>query len=190
MKASNQRGKGRVMREEFKPAIEALQKDLVELERKVIETKTTINKLCSVADAPPMYPDVGSPSQPTVGSIRADTFYGKSVQTAAREYLEMRRGANLGPCTTREIYDALVQGGFHFETSDPNNAMTGIRAVMRKNSATFHRLPNNSWGLTSWYERIKKAKAAKDDAEDSIDDDASDENVDEETAVDIKPTAA
>jgi len=182
------------MREEFQPAIAALQKDLAELERKVIEAKTTINKLCEVAGASPMYPDVGDTSQPIITTIRADTFYGKALTTAVREYLEMRRGQNLGPATTREIYDAITSGGYEFETNDPTNAMTGMRQTMRKNSSMFHRLPNQSWGLVSWYEKIKAAKAgrkasAEDEGEDTgiTESDAEEET---ETATDAKSAAA
>lgn len=158
------------MREEFRPAIEALQKDLADLEQKAAETKGTINRLCVLAGAPEMYQDASvTRSAATITSIRADTFYGKVLTTAAREFLEMRKAANLGPATTREIYDAIVSGGFEFETSDPTNAMTGMRQTMSRNSGIFHRLPNNSWGLVGWYERIKANKAAKSKAEEQPD---------------------
>ena len=148
------------MREILQPAINALQQKLRDYERKVSETKALINSLCEESGDPPMYAEVGSPSQPSITSIRADTFYGKVIATACREYLEMRRAANLGPAETREIFEALKQGGYPFETADAANAMTGIRQVLRKNSGQFHRLPNNSWGLTSWYERIKQRKVS------------------------------
>ena len=171
MQPTPQNEKGNcAMREKLQPAIEALQQDLAELERKANETKTLINRLCEAAGMPAIYADVGvAGSAPTIASIRGDTFYGKSVTTAAREYLEMRKGANLGPASTRDIYEALKTGGFHFETADANNAMTGIRAVMRKNSSIFHKLPNGDWGLLAWYERVKAAKAAS--KEKSADDD-------------------
>lgn len=167
------------MREEFQPAVQALLKDLADQERKVIETKTTINKLCEVGGDPPMFSDIGGASTPTITAIRGDTFYGKAFTTAAREYLEMRRSQNLGPATTREIYDAIISGGFEFETDNPNNAMTGMRQTMSKNSNIFHRLPNNGWGLTSWYEKIKASKKAKvsgdEDGEDQETEAATDE---------------
>lgn len=163
------------MKEQLEPAIAALQQQLGEQERKVTETKTLINRLCEAAGLPPAYADVGSPTGPSVTAIRGDTFYGKVLTTAAREYLAMRRAANLGPATVREIYEALKKGGYHFETEDANNAMTGIRQVLRKNSSIFHRLPNGSdWGLTAWYERIKSSQkvAVKETADESEDTDA------------------
>lgn len=170
------------MREEFRPAIEALQKDLMDLEKKAAETKSTINRLCVLAGAPEMYADASiASSNPVITTIRADTFYGKVFTTAAREFLEMRKASNLGPASTREIYDAITSGGFEFDTADANNAMTGMRQTLSRNSGIFHRLPNNTWGLASWYERIKASKASKKSASDE------DET---ETADDQKPTAA
>lgn len=177
------------MREEFQPAIAALQKDLTELERKVIEAKTTINKLCEVAGGTLMYPDVGATSTATISVIRGDTFYGKVFTTAAREFLDMRRVQNLGPATTREIYDAIVSGGYEFETDNASNAMTGMRQTMIKNSSIFHKLPNGSWGLSSWYERIK-ANKVKTKATASAADDLDDPEPETEAAANVKSAAA
>lgn len=182
------------MKEKLQPAIDALQQELAEQERKVNQTKALINRLCEAGGMPIMYADAGGGSQPSIASIRGDTFYGKSVTTAAREYLEMRKGANLGPASTRAIYDALVQGGFQFETTDANNAMTGIRAVMRKNSSIFHKLPNGEWGLLAWYERVKAAKAAtkeaKAEAEDEVEITEEDKEDQETEAATTKKAAA
>jgi hypothetical protein len=146
------------MREEFRPAIEALQKDLGDLERKAAETKATINRLCEIAGAPPLYADVSGGTQPTLAAIRADTFYGKVMTTAAREFLEMRRSAGLGPATPRDIYEGLKKGGFAFDTKIESNAITGVRNTLRKNSSIFHRLPNGEYGLLNWYPRAKAPK--------------------------------
>ncbi|WP_213742072.1 hypothetical protein [Bradyrhizobium sp. dw_411] len=144
------------MREQFLPAIDALQKDLAELEKKISETKSMINRLCELAGEPPMYADIQTSSAPqTLSSIQADTFYGKVITTASREYLEMRKAAGLGPASPREIYEALKQGGFKFDTKIENNAITGVRNTLRKASAIFHRLPNNEYGLLKWYPRAK-----------------------------------
>jgi hypothetical protein len=144
------------MREQFLPAIEALQKDLIEQERKVAETKSTINRLCELAGQDPIYADIqNGTSSHTLSALQADTFYGKVITTAAREYLEMRKAAGLGPASPREIYEALKQGGFKFDTKIQNNAITGVRNTLRKASAIFHRLPNNEYGLLKWYPRAK-----------------------------------
>ncbi len=154
------------MRDEFRPAIEALQKDLADLERKVSETKATINRLCELAGAPAIYSDIGATSQqPAIGSIRADSFYGKVIVTAAREYLEMRKAADLGPATPRDIYAALHKGGFAFDTKNEGNAITGVRNTLRKASQIFHRLPNGEYGLLKWYPNAKAQR--QDDNESS-----------------------
>lgn len=160
------------MREEFKPAIEALQKDLSDLERQVSETKQVINRLCSRAGMEPLYPEATQQATSTIASVRPDSFYGKPITTAAREFLEMRRNASLGPATPREIYEALSKGGYTFETKDETTAIISVRGTIRKNSSIFHRLPNGTYGLLSWYpnarpqrdedeEEAKPSRAAK-----------------------------
>jgi hypothetical protein len=136
--------------------------------RKVNALIEVINDLRAEDGLPPMEP-IGSgpgrgsqarangPTQPS--QIRPDTFYGKRLQTAVRMYLEMRQAANLGPATPREIYDAVVQGGYQFETKDPAIALVGLRAMLRKRTVAFHKLPNGTYGLTSWYEHPRAPKA-------------------------------
>lgn len=144
------------MREKLEAAIDVLKQRLAEQEHRVTETKKLINELCEAAGIEPLYAVTEAGSQATVTAITGDTFYGDaSVTTAARRYLEMRRTANLGPASTREVYEALKNGNFPFATNDANNAMTNIRATMRKNSSIFHRLPDGRWGMRGWYDRIK-----------------------------------
>jgi hypothetical protein len=152
------------MSDAFAPAIAALQSDLAEAERKARELKSTINVLCKHAGVPELYPNVETEtSGPSVTSIRADTFYGKVINTAAREFLEMRKAAGLGPATPREIYDAMVAGGFQFETKSEQVALVSLRSNLRKNSKTFHKLPNGQYGLLSWYPNAKATKPSDDD---------------------------
>ena len=153
------------MREEFKPAIEALQADLADLERQAAETKQVINRLCTRAGIEPLYPDASASSTATPGSLRSDSFYGKAITTAVREYLEMRRSAGLGPASPREIYEALDKGGYTFETKDATNALISLRSTIRKNSSIFHRLPNGVYGLLSWYPNAKSQRQDDDDDE-------------------------
>jgi len=148
------------MRDELRPAIEALQVDVGRQERELIETKKTVNRLCEMAGMAPAYPDTGEVTQAAIASIRADTFYGKVMHTAAREYLDMRKAAGAGPATPREIYENLKKGGFAFDTKVEANAITGLRATLRKNSGIFHRLPGGEYGLLSWYPKAKAPKAA------------------------------
>ena len=140
------------------PAITALEKRLVEAERKVNELRSAINVLCEEAGMSPRYPDGGGNGSGggggthTLSQIKSDTFYGKPQQTAIREYLEMRKAQGMGPATPREIYDALSQGGFDFRAKNDEIAMVGLRALLRKRTETFHRLPNTgTYGLLAWY---------------------------------------
>lgn len=151
------------MREEFKPAIEALQTDLADLERQVLETKLVINRLCIRAGMDPLYPDANAATSSSVSSVRPDSFYGKSITTAAREFLDMRRNAGVGPATPREVYEALAKGGYTFEAKDETTAIIGVRATLRKSSSIFHRLPNGTYGLLGWYPNAKPSRGDDDD---------------------------
>jgi hypothetical protein len=148
-------------------AIDALEQRLADYERKANSIVEVINDLRKEDGLPPRGPFGGGgdatrarAGNHTVTQIKSDTFYGKKLQTAVREYLEMRKIQNLGPATPREIYDAITQGGFKFEAKDANTSMIGMRALLRKRTAFFHRLPNNTYGLTSWYPDLKKQKPA------------------------------
>lgn len=159
------------MRQEFQPAIEALQKDLQEQERKVIETKNTINRLCEIAGMEPIYPDAGGVSQPSITAIKSDTFYGKSVITAAREYLDMRKAANLGPASPRDVYEALKKGGFEFGSKVETNSITVVRQAMSKQTSVFHKLPTGDYGLIKWYPKAKAQKVGNKEEIESADSD-------------------
>ncbi|HEV7397771.1 MAG TPA: hypothetical protein VGN86_14770 [Pyrinomonadaceae bacterium] len=88
-------------------------------------------------------------------SLKSDQFYRKSPITAAREYLELRGTA----VPLEEVLDGLTRGGFDFEhqlwTEELRLKNLGIS--LGKNSGIFHRLPNNTWGLTKKY-GIKERK--------------------------------
>jgi hypothetical protein len=182
------------MSDELQPAIAALERKLAALEQQANGIRSAINVLCETGGMPPRYPDGGGGGgRPSVdgalAQIGPDTFYGKKQSTAIRQYLEMRKAAGKGPATPREIFDALKKGGMQFETKSDDVALVGLRALLRKNTVTFHKLPNGSYGLLSWYPDAKKPKAAPgdmigktddtdEDADDTSADDASDDEVD------------
>lgn len=172
------------MNDVYAPALDALRQRLANEESAVVDTKKLINKLSQIAGLPEPYGDVREISTVSVASLRPDTFYGKKQFRAIREYLEMRKAANLGPAETREIYDALAKGGYQFDAADANNAMTGMRSLMRKNSAVFHRLPNGTWGLTAWYETIRPTKQLPSKQSDTIE-----EYPEEHDTADVDPPA-
>jgi len=174
------------MSSELLPAITLLEREYEELARNANTLLGTINLLRSRAGLDPKPPGIGATSDTPEGSgaiteIKPDTFYGKKLQTAVREYLDLRRAKNLGPAKPREIYEAITSGGFQFETTSAEVALVGLRAMLRKRTQFFHKLPNGTYGLTAWYPHAKPAKATgpaagsdpeEDDAADAEDSDA------------------
>jgi hypothetical protein len=147
------------MSDHFSLTIEAVIKQIDDLERDVADKKRTVNDLCKLAGRPPVYASA-TPAAQGMGSLTKDAFYGKKLATAVREVLERRKVAGLGAAMPIEIYDALVQGGFHFETKNEDNAKRGLYQSLTKNSTTFHKLPNGTYGLREWYPAIKSRGAA------------------------------
>ena len=147
------------MAEQIKSAIAVLQTELKEQEQQVIETKKLINSLCKRSGMPPMYADAELNASGGVPlTIRSDQFYGQPLAPSIREILQMRRALNRGPATVNEIYDALHEGGFKFETKNLDNAKRGLRISLMKNTAVFHKLPNGQFGLLEWYPNVKARK--------------------------------
>lgn len=158
-------------------AIEALEKRLAELERKGNALIEVINDLREEDGLPPR-PPLGAGGEGVtvtasggqIHNIQPDTFYGKKMQTAVREYLEMRKVANQGPATPREIYDALKSGGFQSDAKSDDVALVSLRAMMRKRTHYFHKLPNGTYGLTKWYPDAKPGKSSANHDDDADDD--------------------
>jgi hypothetical protein len=98
-------------------------------------------------------------------SIRSDQFHARPLATIVREYLELRKRADLGPATSEEIFDALIQGGYESQAKDERIARIGLNNALTKNPV-FYKLPNKRWGLLEWY---PKAKQRDDEDEEVID---------------------
>jgi hypothetical protein len=144
--------------------LEQARRKLAEQEQAVKDTKKFINQLCQFAgEQPPYVIDDEKPLGAGLGAIQRDTFYGKSVITAVRELLEMRKASGLGAATHAEIIEALKTGGFDFDTlsSDTAVAQRAVSITLGKNSSIFHRLPNGNWGLLLWYPDAKEKKQRK-----------------------------
>jgi hypothetical protein len=150
------------MSEKLTAAVEALQEELQKQLSEVADTKRMINGLLRRMGQEPLYADETESVHSS--TIRASQFYGKPLATAAREYLEMssQRDAR----TPDEILAALKKGGFDFAMTEwkEKDYLRMLSISLAKNTAMFHRLPNGTFGLLSWYDSaiIKKAdKAAK-----------------------------
>jgi hypothetical protein len=155
------------MAQNLSPAVELLIAQIEELERKANAYKASVNVLCANDGLPPMYPDDGGgggrrlngedhqPQPATVrpAAIGPDTFHGRPQQTAVRELLAIRRAADptRGPAKPDEILAALKAGGYVVQAKSDEIALVGLRAMLRKRSAIFYKLPNGTWGLREWY---------------------------------------
>jgi hypothetical protein len=148
------------MEGQFDTAIAALEQQLAEQNRTVLETKRSINLLLKMGGQNPRYTEEDVPSG---GWVRPDQFYGKSLTAAAAEYLAMRKQA----CSPAEIVRALEAGGFDFDlhpwSKDDRVRPFAISLAKNTGSETgkFHKLKNGSFGLKAWYEEdfLKKADA-------------------------------
>jgi hypothetical protein len=144
----------------LEPAIAALERQLDEQQRGVLDTKRSINLLLKMAGGNPRYADDDVPSG---GWVRPDQFYGKPLMAAAAEYLAMRKQA----CPPAEIVRALEAGGFDFDVLPwkKEDRVRPFAISLSKNTGTetgkFHKLKNGSFGLKAWYEEdfLKKAGA-------------------------------
>jgi hypothetical protein len=152
------------------PAIAALENRLAEHERKVSELRSAINLLYQEAGQQQKYPEAAAGGGNgggglTLTQIKRDSFYGKKQMTAVREYLEMRRAQGNGPATPREIYDAMKAGGYTFGTKSDHIALVTLRALLRKATTVFHKLPGTgTYGLSAWYPDAKATTADNDDS--------------------------
>jgi hypothetical protein len=138
-------------------SLAAVQVHIQSLESELADAKRVANNMSTRAGRGPIYAEVEQPGVANLASIRSDQFYGKSLATAIREYLTIRRSANVGPATVTEIHAALLNGGFEFETKEPDNAKRNLRISLTKNTALFHRMPDGAhYGLVEWYPEAKR----------------------------------
>lgn len=150
------------MSDRLSAAIEELEAQLQEQQHEVANTKKIINSLLKRMGQEPRYADVSTEQG---GAMRADEYYGKPLATAVQMYLERRRQA----VPAEDILRGLEQGGFNFKPLQwsANAALRNLVISLVKNSATFHRLPNQSFGLTAWYdaETVASGKRGKKEQE-------------------------
>ena len=150
------------MADHVQKTIAELQKKLAEQEVSVLTTKRLINQLSEMAGLARMYSDAELEAAQSVSlSIRSDQFYGQPLATCVKDILAMRKSLNQGPATINEIFAALEEGGFKFDTKNEDNAKRGLRISISKNTALFHKLPNGRLGLTEWYPRVRMPKSDK-----------------------------
>jgi hypothetical protein len=145
-------------------SIETLTERVRQQEAELQKTKNAVNALRAVLDLPPLYSDPEPQGTVMIGKLRGDEFYGQPLSTVVRTILEARREAGAGAATINDIYAAMVEGGFAFDTANEENAKRGLRTSLSKNSQTFHKLPNGKYGLRDWYPAVKERVKAGTDA--------------------------
>ncbi len=123
--------------------------------------------------------------------LHSDSFTGKKLGSAVREFLEMRKqSGGDAPATSREIFDALKEGGFVPGAKDDTTALVVLHTMLRKNTAMFAKLQNGKYGLRAWYPNLKATKEAAGDAGDLDSDDTDTEVQEKEPAAGKKAAAS
>lgn len=138
-------------------------KGIDEMETRLRKEKRLVNDILERWELPARYPDVDRDAAPSISSIRRDQFHGRPLATAAREYLAMRGASDrggLGATGINEIYEALLQGGYKFDTKNDLNAKRGLREALSKNSPVFRRV-GDAYGLTEWYPKGQRPERPK-----------------------------
>lgn len=148
------------MNDKLAIAIETLVDNVKAKEKEVNDLKKVINKLCGDAGIAVRFTSIQD-SETASGGIRSDEYYGQPLTAAIRNYLERRKASGLGAATVVEIYRAIKEGGFKFETASDLNARIGVGNTLRKTSSIFHRLPNGQYGLLAWYPGAKEKTDAE-----------------------------
>lgn len=151
------------MSEAVLQTIELVRAQVGALEQDLAEKKRMVNSLCKLINQPPFYSHVDEVTEQTAG-IRNDEFYGQPLASVVRSILVKRKAASSGAATVGEIYAAMCQGNFNFETDVAENAKRNLRISLTKNSTLFHKLPNGRYGLREWYPNLKERRSNGDRA--------------------------
>lgn len=142
------------MNDDILNTIEVLTKRVVGKEEEANKLKKLVNELCEQAGVATRYPNIIEAGA-SIGSIRPDQYYGQPLTAAIRSYLEQRKASGLGAAALTEIYSAIRDGGYKFETKSEDIAQISVGNTLRKSSSIFHRLPNGQYGLLTWYPSAK-----------------------------------
>ena len=151
------------MVDHIQKTIDQALEELKKREKAVEEVKRLINQLCSFAGSEPMFEiedsETSNPAAKTT-LVKKNSYYGRPLATCVREYLTARESAGLvREASLDEILGALKEGSFDLRTlcKDEKDDKRVLAISLSKNNLTFHKLPNNEFGLTEWYD-IKRRK--------------------------------
>ena len=135
-----------------KPLEDKLQLALAEVKK----LKNAINTYYEAMGQTIKYIDVGQEGVQGAAP-RPDEYYGRPLATVTAEVLEKRKKAGIGAATLDQLFTELSHGGFKFEGKNEGIQKRGLAISMSKNQK-FHKLPNDTWGLTKWYPDVKDKK--------------------------------
>jgi hypothetical protein len=165
--------------------------------------KRWVNDGDMIAGNEPRFPDIavevvpGATLRASKATYLAGTFFNKPFASAVKTILTDRyeaAGKKPSPAAVDEIFEALAQGSFGFETTGADNQKNSIRISLGKNSVTFVKLPNSDlFGLVEWYGRPAPRRRARLILDDIIgdaeaDDSASDTDPDGDEASPVETT--
>jgi hypothetical protein len=142
------------MNDDIVNTIEVLAAKVRGKEDEANKLKHLVNELCAEAGVAIRYPNVAQNGAAS-SALRADHFYGQTLTAAIRNYLEHRKASGLGAATVVDIFRAIRDGGYKFETKSEQNKQISVGNALRKTSSIFHRLPNGQYGLLAWYPSAK-----------------------------------
>ena len=134
----------------LKDAIKKIEDDINHLIQEVNKKKRAINAIYETLGEKAPYEIEGEPKS---FQFKRSQFYGKSFATAVQEFLEIKGDA----CTSEEIYRGLSEGAFDF-TWKPKDRLRMVAISLSTNPAVFHKLPNNTFGLTAWFSEIQSTR--------------------------------
>jgi hypothetical protein len=140
--------------EHVKKTLDLILEQAQDLQRQLIEKQRMANELCRILQTPSVFQNIEASSSSFI--VRPDEYYGKPIADVIRSILEKRKSANLGAATVAEIHDAMLAGGYEFQTENPAYARRGLYSVLAANEE-FHRLPNGRYGLKQWYPTARAA---------------------------------
>ena len=152
---------------EFDPAINKMVEEITRIDNQSAELKRTVNQLCKFAGKANIYSDIDVVVATTLETLKPDQFFGIKTATAIREYLSMRgdsKSGGLGAASVSEIYDAMIMGGYAFDTKNDTNSKRSLRASLSKNTSAFTRVGGSDtkgeakYGLKEWYPTAKEPK--------------------------------
>jgi hypothetical protein len=100
-------------------------------------------------------------AQPLGTTVESDSFFGLSTSEAAKKYLRMKKK----PASTREISNALVEGGY---LTNSKNFYVNVFTTLRRTQSFVS--VQQKWGLAEWYpgRRLDQVKSKSQNGKEEV----------------------